>query len=227
MINRLTRASLVLGAVFVISAAVAGGTSAATITLPNGDRATAPVRNHYLNGPGAYTFADGLRLYGKFHRGSLRGPVRYGSPSGPRYRGSVARDGIFYNFTGPVDAEGRPNGYGVCRYGSDTLRGTWQHGKLAGRVTDVLHDGTRLVVEVSPPSEVLRGTATVVLPNGDREYGHANRDGLEGAGTYLDSFTGNRITGTFVHGVLQGQATLYTPQGETFSGVEKDGVFYQ
>jgi len=200
----------------------------ASIVLPNGDRANGPVADDFLSGPGTYVFADGLHVYGTFRHGRMRGPVRYGKAGGTTYQGTVAANGIFFNFTGPVDALGRPNGYGTSRYADgDVLTGRWEHGRMIGRFVDRLSDGDKIAIEVSPASDVLRGPATVSLTNGDSELGRLDQTALEGPGVYIDSFTGNRISGRFVHGVLQGPATLLTPEGETFPGVEKDGIFYQ
>jgi len=213
--------------VLILASGPAAAQGQALVTLPNGDRASAPVTGQGLDGPGTYVFSDGLRVYGFYHHGLMRGPVRVGDGS-TIYPGTISRQGVFYSFSGPVDRDWRPNGWGISRYpAGDTLRGRWVHGRMTGRFTDLLHDGSKINVSIARPSDELRGPATVSLPNGDKELGRMDRSALSGPGVYIDAFTGNRISGVFVHGALEGPATLLTPEGETFSGVEKGGVFYQ
>jgi hypothetical protein len=62
----------------------------ATITFPNGDRATGPLEHGTLNGAGSYVYAaNGNRIDGTFADGRLRGPATLTTPDGDRFEGKM------------------------------------------------------------------------------------------------------------------------------------------
>jgi hypothetical protein len=67
----------------------------ATITFPNGDRASALLHDGSLNGAGSYVYAaTGYRIDGTFDRGRLRGPASLTTPDGDRYVGTMVNGSV-------------------------------------------------------------------------------------------------------------------------------------
>jgi hypothetical protein len=202
-------------------------TGPGTLTLTDGSKVVGRVSDDDFAGPGAFIYRDGTAFLGSFadgrlqgrviwsngrgatiagmiHRGRLEGPALLTTRRGKKIRGLISADGNFFTFTGPVDAQTRPNGRGTYGYiDGETLTGHWTHGRLIGLVVDREPGGSTFYVKVLSPSEDLAGPARVVLPNGNVATGVLERDGyLHGAGSLAIAGTNNVLRGNWIDGTL-------------------------
>jgi hypothetical protein len=199
----------------------------AKLAFANGNALIGNVHDGAFDGPGAFVYRDGSAFKGSFSDGRFQGPIvwtngrgvtiaatiRNGrmagravltTPHGKQLRGWISDQGNFYTFTGPVDAQVRPNGSGTYGYiDGETVRGRWVHGKLIGPVVDRLPNGTIYYVTVRAPSEDVAGPARIVLPNGNVATGMLGHNGyLEGAGSFSFAGSGTVMNGDWVQGTL-------------------------
>jgi len=202
-------------------------TGPAKLTLADGSKVVGRVRDDDFAGPGAFIYRDGTAFHGSFsagrlqgrviwsnghgatiagtlHHGRLEGKALLTTRRGKKIRGLISADGYFFTFTGPVDAQTRPNGRGTFGYiDGETLTGRWTHGRLIGPVVDREPGGSTFYVTVLSPSEELAGPARVVLPNGNVATGLLERDGyLHGAGSLTIAGSNDVLRGNWIDGTL-------------------------
>ena len=160
-----------------------------------------------LQGPFTETDDRGVTIAGNVTGGTTEGPATLTERNGVKCIGGIGDTGEFTGFSGVLDRQARPDGFGTkgCR-GEEQITGQFFHGKVVGKMIDHIPSGIVYVIDVGPyPQDDLVGRAFVRLPNDDRAIGYMAKDGLlTRRGSYLTASTNYLIRGTWRNGTIKG-----------------------
>ncbi|TPX64236.1 hypothetical protein SpCBS45565_g06058 [Spizellomyces sp. 'palustris'] len=213
----------------------------------SGNTYCGPFANGYMDGSnGVYTWADGVRYEGDFHKNNLSGVGLYVWKNGCRYEGQVLNGlrhgkGVFYGE--PVSKawyngdwkEGKVHGQGKLVYNdSDTssYEGAWLNGMKHGR--GLMRYASGNVYDGEWELNVKKGLGTMTWNDRGEEYTGEWQNGLpNGSGTYTWTIklhrphqfpVQNRYDGQWLNGKRHGHGIFQYANGARYEGEWMDNM---
>lgn len=215
------------GAIFKPASFVTKDATSGVVTYPDGSSYDGALAQGLPAGQGTFTYS------------STAADSNVVSASGDWSDGSLSdgdlllRSGVRYH--GGLDADGKVDGPAHFDLPDGAVLATvFAHGNYSGDTTWLMPPDPRyktespnkLVVTVNPPSPSLTGPATETFGNGSKLVGTMQDGRFEGPATFpaarFGSGYGPALSGTFVHGILQGPFH-WNEDGNRISGTMLDG----
>jgi hypothetical protein len=126
-------------------------------------------KNGSFHGYGILIKNDGSKFEGMWDMGTLNGFARIISENGDYYQGYVKK--------------GTPHGEGVYRNNKIKYSGEWTNGKMNGKGTEEMIDGSKYTGSFR--NGVKNGNGTFIWPDGSYYEGDIKENNFEGTGLYV------------------------------------------